>query len=340
VRSRALVVPRAAGEATRRALLRAGLLRTDLGIAAGPTEIAFPILDTAGAPPGGGRLEDREFLPSRARPPADYRELLPWSDAERALLPRSFDVVGDLVLVRLPSELIDRRQEIGEALRRFVPHARLVGWDRGVHGTERTRRLEPIAGAGGWETRHRENGLVLDVNPEVAYFSPRLAREHARVADEVRPGERVYDLCCGVGPFSLAIARQGRAASIAAVDANPAAIALLRATLARYPFGARVTPVEARIEQFLADREPADRVVLNLPHEGIKYAPSVARRVALRGHLHYYEIVARAEQEGRASMISSALGPDGAWTCRDQRVLHAYSPDSDLLAFDLEHVAA
>jgi tRNA (guanine37-N1)-methyltransferase len=340
VRSPALVVPRERGETTRRELLRRGLLRRDLLIAAGDREVAFPIPPGSDPAVEGARLEEREFRPARERPPADYRELLPWSAAERALLPRSFDVVGDLVLVRLPPELVDRRREIGDALLRFVPHCRLVGWDQGVHGADRRRRLEAIAGGGSWATRHRENGLLLDVNPEEAYFSPRLAREHARVATEVRRGESVYDLCCGVGPFSIAIARDGRARSIVAVDANPEAIRLLRGTLARYPFGPRVEAVEDRIERFLLDRTAADRVILNLPHEGIKYAPSVAERVALRGHLHYYEIVARAERERRASVISSALGPAGAWSCRAERVLHPYSPDADLVGFDFERGTA
>jgi tRNA (guanine37-N1)-methyltransferase len=333
MRARALVVPRARGEAVRRALADAGLLRTDLKIVSNEETLRFPVTDAGPIPPEWGVLGEEEFDPRELPAAADYRDLLAWPTGERDLLPRSFDVVGDVVLVRLPPELGARAPEIGDALLRFVPRARVVGWDHGVHGPERRRRIERLAGAGDWSTVHRENRLELCVDLERAYFSPRLAGEHARVASEVRDGDRVYDLCCGVGPFSVHIARDGRAREVVAVDANPAAIALLRQTLSRYPFAARVAPIEARIEEFLPGRPPFERAVLNLPHEGIKYAPSVARLVVPGGRLYYYEIVRRSEFDHRGDVIAGSLEPVGRWSPVGVRVVHPYSPDSDLAAF-------
>jgi tRNA (guanine37-N1)-methyltransferase len=339
MKSRALIVPRSRGESTRRALVDAGLLRTDLEIEAEVESVVFPIVPDGRVPGDWGTVAEREFDLRPDAPGGDYRTLLPWPESEKAELPRAFDVVGETVLIRIPPALAARRGEIGDALLRFVPHARIVGWDRGVHGPERRRRIETIAGSGGWATQHRENGVLLDVDLERAYFSPRLAREHAAVAAEVGTGEVVYDLCCGVGPFSVTIARDGRARSVVAVDANPDAIALLRGTLARCPYGGRVTPIEDRIERFALDHGAVERVILNLPHEGIKYAPSVARLVARRGHFHYYEVVARAELEGRAEVIGAILGPPGTFARTAQRIVHPYSPEADLVAFVFERAA-
>jgi len=339
MKARALVVPRADGEATRRELADAGWLRTDLRIASVKGTLVLPVLDDAPIPAEWGSLGSAEFEPRPEGGPSDYRDLLAWSAAEKELLPRSFDIVGDVVLVRLPRELESRGGEIGEALRRFVPHARTVGWDRGVHGVERRRTIERLAGDGGWATVHRENGLELSVDLGRAYFSPRLAREHALVAAEVRPGETVYDLCCGVGPFAVHIARDGRARAVVAVDVNPDAISLLRQTLQRYPFGSRVRPEVAPIEGFLPSAPPCDRAILNLPHEGIKYAPSVARTVGPGGRLHLYEVVARNELADRGHVIAERLEPRGAWDSIAQRIVHPYSPDSDLIAFTLARAA-
>ncbi|HTP53718.1 MAG TPA: methyltransferase domain-containing protein [Thermoplasmata archaeon] len=333
MRSRSLTVPRDRGEAVRQALAEAGALRADLKIRTGDGTIVFPIAADGSVVPSWGVLGESEFDPRTAESPSDYRELLAWPDAEKGLLPRSFDVVGDVVLVRLPPELRHRGHEIGEALLGFVPRARIVGADRGVHGTERRRSIERLAGDGGWATVHRENHLELEVDLERAYFSPRLALEHTRVAAEVRAGDRVYDLCCGVGPFSVHLARDGRAREIVAVDSNPSAIELLRRTLARYSFGGRVTAVEARIETFLADRAPFERAILNLPHEGIKYASSVAGVVAPGGRLYYYEIVPRAELKQRGDVIAGSLGPTGEWRPIAFHVVHPYAPDADLAGF-------
>jgi tRNA (guanine37-N1)-methyltransferase len=332
MKGRALLVERGRGEVVRRALVAVHALRTDLAIGHEGGRLAFPLRDNATVPPEWGKVAWREFEPRTAEGPAEFRELLDWPAELAALLPRSFDVVGDVVLVRLPPELESRRGEVGEALLEFVPGVRLVGLDRGVQGAERRRAVERIAGSGGWRTRHRENGLEFEVDLERAYFSPRLAGEHARLASEVGVGERVYDLCCGVGSFAVTLAREGRARTIVAVDANPAAIELLRATLARYPFGDRVEAVEARVEEFAPSAAPADRVVLNLPREGIKYASLVAPLLAPGGSLHFYEVVPRDEVARRGTVVERALSANGAWSVRSVRVVHPYSPSSDLVA--------
>jgi tRNA (guanine37-N1)-methyltransferase len=319
----------------RQDLLDAGLLRPDLEIRREDEYLVLPLTgNPTDVPASWGEVVEREFRETPRKGPLRYRDLLPWPEAEKEALPRSFDVVGDIVLIRIPRELEERKEAIGEALREFVSGARLVGFDHGVHGADRRRTVERIAGSGPWRTRHRENGVELEVDVERAYFSPRLAREHARVAEEVRPGDRVYDLCCGVGPFSITIARLGRAAQVTAVDANPEAITLLRATLARYPFGPRVRPIAARLEEFLPDAAAVERVVMNLPHEGIKYLPSVARTAAPGGRLYYYEVVPRSELGRRGNTLVNALSSVGIFEVVAQRVVHPYSPSSDLVMFE------
>ncbi|MGA9839767.1 MAG: methyltransferase domain-containing protein [Thermoplasmata archaeon] len=340
MKGRALVVPRSRGELVRRRLREEGLLRPDRTILREGDRLAFPVVEDRLVPEGLGELSERAFETARPAGPSDYRQRLSRTVPDVGRLPRAFDVVGDIVLIRIPPELASHASEVGEALLAFVPGARVVGSDHGVHGAERRRSLERIAGVGDWRTRHRENGVEIEVDLERAYFSPRLAREHSRVAEEVREGERVYDLCCGVGPFALTIARGGHAARITAVDSNPEAVSLLRVAQSRRPFGARITVVEARVEEFVGAAEPVERVVLNLPHEGIKYLPSVARTVAPRGRLHYYEVTARTEFERRGEAVVHALDRPEEWTVKDQHVVHPYSPRSDLVAFVFERSPA
>lgn len=340
MRGPALRVPRAKGEETRQALRSVGVIRDDVEVVHEGDWIAFPLLDGVVVPPQWGEVVERELRPRRARGPTDYRELLHLPPTAARLLPRSFDVVGDMVVVRLPDELASHAADIGRALLEFVPGARIVGSDHGVHGADRRRSLEVIAGSGGWKGRHRENGIEMDVDLEKAYFSPRLAREHARVAESIEAGDRVYDLCCGVGPFSLTFARDERAQRITAVDTNPEALALLRGSLER--LGSRV-PVAIRavsVESFSTVAEPVERVVFNLPLEGIKYLPSVARTVALRGHLWYYEVVPRRDLGRRGEAIVRALGRPGQWEFEGSHVIHPYSPAADLVAFELARARA
>jgi tRNA (guanine37-N1)-methyltransferase len=335
MRSRALVVPRADAEGARLALARIGALRPALRIRREGERIALPLVDRVDVPSGLGEISEREFEPFAASHVHEYRDLVDLPAEEKEALPRSFDVVGDVVLIRIPPELETRGHVIGEALLRFVPRARIAGADHGVHGPERRRALVRLAGAGDFRTIHRENGIAFAVDLEQAYFSPRLAREHARVADHVGVGEEIDDLCCGVGPFAVTVARDGRARRITAVDSNPAAIALLRSTLSRYAFADRVDPVEADVGEFLSSAEPADRVILNLPREGIKYLSSVGTIVRPGGAVHYYEVTARGGAEHRAEDLVDRIGGRAQWSLFDQHTVHPYSPQDDLVAFHL-----
>ncbi|MCI4335727.1 MAG: methyltransferase domain-containing protein [Thermoplasmata archaeon] len=340
MKSRALVVPRAHAEAARSRLRERGWLRPDLEVSRTELTVSFPIVDAANPLAADGTIEVGEFRPTRVAP-RSYREGVRGLNAEeRSHLPRAFDVVGDVVLIRLPPDLAARGPEVGEALLQFVPGARKVGWDQGVHGPERLRKLVALAGQGAWATRHRENGLEIDVDPEVAYFSPRLAREHARVADLVRPGERVFDVCCGVGPFALTIARDGNAATVIGIDVNPAAIALLRSNAQRLGFTDRIRAEVADLTDFLPHAGTADRVIFNLPREGIKYLTSVSEAVGRGGTLHFYEVIDRSAAERRPGELIATVGGPETWSAEASRVVHPYSPSSDLVAQTLHRRTA
>jgi tRNA (guanine37-N1)-methyltransferase len=329
-----VISPPDQAESVRRALLGRQLLRKDVRVVRSSAGVLFPVLSAPEPPLERTRVDERD-LPVEEPTPNSYRDLIRLRPELQELLPRAFDVIGDEVLVRLPAELEAHASEIGEALLAFVPGARLVGWDRGVHGEARLRRLTPIAGSGPWRTTHRENGLEFTVDPARAYFSPRLAREHARVAAEVKRGETVWDLACGVGPFALTIAHRGVAARIKAVDSNPDAIALLRENAERLGVAAGIDARNEGIEQFLASAGTANRVVLNLPHEGIKYLPSVSAAVALGGTIHYYEVTPRADHPMRETTLVNQLATPAQWTCVGARRVHPYSPQADLVAYTL-----
>lgn len=321
-------------EPVRRILHARGLLRKGIRVAHTDREVWFPVESPPEPPLGHVRVEERD-LPQEAGAPESYRVLLHLDPPLQARLPRAFDVIGDIVLVRLPTELEPHAEEIGAALLRFVPGARRVGWDRGVHGAARLRELTPIAGTGPWRTRYRENGLEFVVDPEVAYFSPRLAGEHERISAEVRPTDTVWDLCCGVGPFSLTIARGSGARRIVAVDSNPAAIALLRENADRLGVAARIEARNEPLERFLPSAGTADRVILNLPHEGIKYLPSVSAAATPGGTIYYYEVTRRADHSMRGPALVNQLSEPSQWTCDKVRRVHPYSPQADLVAYTL-----
>lgn len=336
MRAPALRVPRAEAEALRSRLARRGFLDPTLAIERDGDGVLLPVRPGYVPDPGDPPLTEHDFADRAATGPRRYQDLVELPEPLRAQLPRAFDVAGDIVLIRLPPELRPYGPAIGQALLAFVPGTRLVGEDLGVHGIERVRRIERLAGTGTWRTLYRENGLTLEIDLEAAYFSPRLAREHARVAARAGPGERVLDLCCGVGPFAVAIARAAPTSEVVGVDVNPRAIALARANAERSRVADRVRFVEADVGAFLPGAGRYDRIVLNLPHEGARFLPDLGGHLAPGGVLHYYEIVDRTAMAERARAIRALLGADAPGAEFDEHLVHEYSPGSDLRGYTIK----
>jgi len=336
----AVVVPLAEGEATRRRLVEAGLLRRDLAIARTEREVAFPVSEETSARLPELPVSVREFAERPEAGPARYADLVPVPDADRARLPRAFDIVGDIVLLRLGDEWKAQEPAIGAALLAFVPGARLVAVDEGVRGRSRVRALRPIAGSGSFRTVHRENGLAFEVDLAAAYFSPRLGREHLRVAEGATAGESVLDLCCGVGPFGLTLLARAGAREATFLDANPAALGLARATAERLGVAGRARFREEALGTDWVAPAVFDRVVLNLPHEGNKYLAQVGTAVAGGGVLHYYEIMERAELPKRLDAVRAALPEPSNWSLEEHHTVHPYAPTSDLVGLTLRRRGA
>ena len=168
---RCIRVPKAEGNTVRMSLKAEGLLDLDHRIASDDDHLFIPILsDSYNDYP----TEERE-LEVIEHQETDYRMFLP--EDIRDILPNSFDCVGDLIIVKIEDELLPYKERIGEALIKVNRNVRLVLMDGGVKGELRIRELEPIAGSGGTETRHKESGVTMITDPAKVYFNPRLATE-------------------------------------------------------------------------------------------------------------------------------------------------------------------
>lgn len=324
MRTLALVVPREEGESVRRRLRELGVLRTDRAIREEGGTLLIPI-----AEPVDLDYPAREVdLPERTGLPPDYREVADVPEELRPLLPRSFDVVGDVLILKLAEALLPHAEAVAEALRETHPGVATVARDRGVEGEWRTRSLEILAGRPSTRTVHREYGLELAVDPAAVHFSPRMATERRRVAHQVERGEVVVDAFCGVGPFALHAARAG-ARRVYAVDANPEAVAFLRENVRRN----RAEAVEVRagrVEDVLPTLDPADRVVLDFPYGPGPFVPAAREALRPGGVLHLYEILERAELEERLEALRGR-GLE-VLTLREVR---GYSPSQVHYGFDL-----
>lgn len=330
----ALRVPLHDGERVRRALLDEGALRHDLKVRKEGGELLLPLVD--GAPRLGFPVAQAEFEPSDDQPRGYQDALVHLPAAARALLPSSFDVIGDVLLVKLPDELRAHERDIADALLRTTPRVRTVAQDEGVAGELRVRALRVLAGSPKTRTEHVEYGVRIRVDPATCYFSPRLATERYRVARQVRPGERVVDLMAGVAPFPLVIAKHSEAARIDAVDLNEAAVAFARENVKLNRFEGRIVVEHADARAWAAAHEGvADRVVTNLPHSAHAFLEDALRVLKPEGVWHYH-CIQPEDGLGRhlAELAQRARDCGRSLDVRTTRIVRTYSPQERHYAVD------
>ena len=226
--------------------------------------------------------------------PRNYADLLKdvLTEEELTLLPRSFDIVGNIAIVELPSQLMGRASLIGQAILNFHKNVRSVYAKIGpVTGIYRTRKLSLIAGEDNPITIHTEYGLRFMIDVSRVYFSPRLSWEHRRVALQVKDGEIVVDMFSGVGPFAIHIASL-RKALVYAVDINPYAYECMKESirLNLKRFKGVVVPIKgaSRIVAY-AMSGVANRVIMNLPEKALEFIPYALKLLkSSGGTIHFY----------------------------------------------------
>lgn len=333
MRSLAVKAPKGVGESTRKKLLELGVLDVSLRIARTEDHIIIPITKEVEGMEGMEVVE--ADLEERGLAETDYKKVVHLPEDLVPLLPTSFDIIGDVGIVRLPEELLPHAHEVGRAMRQVFPRLRVVALDRGVRGEFRVRELEVVAGSGGLETEHLEYGVRLRVDPGKVYFNPRLANERMRVASLVRPGETVFDMFAGAGPFAIMIGKHSQAMVVFAMDINPDAVHYLKGNIVLNHIE-KVVPLEGDSRNIIFDIPCADRIVMNLPHSALDFYADALTRLNFGGVIHLYHICDRSEiGPVLDGLAAQALGMGVKVDVERCEELKTYSPSSSVFSIDL-----
>lgn len=331
-------MPRAQGEAIRRALIDEGALDVTRKVRLVGDHLLLPLIDTQARHGHEVVMADLQKIGPKH---VDYRDLLPadLSDAEREALPTSFDVIGHVLIIKIPAALQAREAAIAAALLEATPRVETVAHDDGVQGELRTRALRILAGEPTTLTTHTEYGVRILVDPATCYFSPRLATERYRVAKLVADGEIIVDLMAGVAPFALVIARHAKPAHIDAVDLNAAAIALAHRNVAINKMADIIHCEAADARVWVAAHEGmADRVITNLPHSAHAFLEAALSVLKPTGGVWHYHGIHAPEDLGRhlAELAERAARIGRTIEVKGTRIVRAFSPRENHYAVDFD----
>lgn len=327
---RCIRVPKEKGESVRTKLADLGLLDTGYRISSDGTHLTIPVLCDS--------FEDYEVSEVYAEPLeekiSDYKMILDFPDWLNEELPHSYDVIGDVAIIKLTEVLLPYREEIGNALLEAVPSLRIVMADSGVKGEFRVRELEKIAGTGDSETVHKEFGVRIFTDPSKVYFNPRLANERSRVASLVRDGETIIDMFAGTAPFPLVICKLAHPGEVYAVDLNPEAEKFMKKNIEANR--AKIIPIIGDAREEVKKLPKADRIIMNLPQISEEFLTDALGAAKTGATIHLYKVLERSDI-GNYSENLVTLARDSGFDIHIARAqeLKTYSPTMSVYAFDL-----
>jgi len=281
---------------------------------------------------------------------ATFNEVL--KEVKQKELIHSYDVIGDIIVIRLHPELESQKEQIAEAFHAFYPKVRTIVAIPLYSHTDalyRTRDLDVIWGDERFETTHKESGCVFKVDLKHVFFSPRLSYERMRIAQKVAPGETIINLFSGVGCFSILIAKTQPQTKIYSVDVNPYAYKYMKENVALNKTEGQVIPILGDARTELEKLEGvADRVLMPLPEEAYSFLPSAVKALNPDkvGVIHYYDVstgnrddeLFNTPFERVKDVLSSNFGNSIRIEVEEKRIVRSVGPRKYHVVLDLRIV--
>jgi len=201
----------------------------------------------------------------------------------------SYEIIGSIAVIQVPEGASEK--ELAEEVMKQNKNVKTVAKRTGeVEGPYRIKKVKVVLGKATTETTHKENNVRIKIDINKAYYSPRLQTERQRVMNLVKPGEVIIDMFAGVGPFSIAIAKNSQAKIIYAIDYNPDAIKYLEENIKLN----KLTNVKALTGdslEIMKTLPKADRIIMNAPRQNNdKTLKAAEARLKKKGIIHYYTI--------------------------------------------------
>jgi len=205
---------------------------------------------------------------------------------------KSFDVVGDIAVIKVPPSpgLMEGRFKLAERLLEELGRVRVVLRQASPHeGDYRLRRLEWLAGEPRTLTTHNEHGCSFKVDLAKVYFTPRLSYERLRVAKLAREGEVAFNMFAGVGCFSIMLAKLKRV-EVVSVDLNLDAARLMAENVKINKVHSLVHVIhgDSRLLGSAGEGGWADRVLMPLPLKSLDFLDAAVHAAKLGGVIHFY----------------------------------------------------
>jgi tRNA wybutosine-synthesizing protein 2 len=205
----------------------------------------------------------------------------------KVFLPRKWELLGDVLLMKIPEELKGYKEDIASAYSKEL-NAKSVLQDLGIEGDFREPKVEVLLGSE-TETIHKENGVKFKMDCAKVMFSSGNIDERIRMATISNSNEVVVDMFAGIGFFTIPIAVHSKPKSIFALEMNPTAHHYLSENVLLNDVNDIVRPVMGDNQDFEKEKI-ADRIIMGYLDNTQTYLKKALDLLRPEGGIiHYHE---------------------------------------------------
>ena len=256
------------------------------------------------------------------------------SPQELELLPRGFQTLGKVIILKLHPDLIIHKNIIAQKLMDLLPSTESVYLNKGIiKGSFRTpENIEYVAGKEDSIVIHKEHGVSYKFDFTKIMISQGNLAERKHLATLVKDGEVIVDMFAGIGYFSLPIAKISNPKQIYSIEINPYSFKFLVENIKLNQLENKITPINGDCKEEVLKLSnngvKADRVIMGVfpaPKEYIKEALTLHKET---GTFYHYEGVIDNDnysdlyQEFEKIVKENQLGSE----LIDKRIVKSYGP--------------
>ena len=243
----------------------------------------------------------------RASPFAHILEEIDIPNELKKKLPQKWKRLGNAVVLKLPPELLDYREEIGRVYSRNLAVDTIFRSTSSIKDEFRRPSVERIYGTSN-EVTSIENGIKYCFDITRIMFSKGNTPERARVCTMNMCGEKVLDMFAGIGYFSLPAAVHGKAREVVAIEKNPIAFGYLKKNIALNHCEGVVHPLLGDNRELKIDTD-FDRVFMGYLLKTEDFLSQAASALSEKGGIiHFHTNIERVQYRNLREKEESGLG--------------------------------
>ena len=267
---------------------------------------------------------------------------------ELSILPRGYQTVGHIIIIKLNPILLEKKELIGKAYLELLPYIKSVYINLGtIQGKLREpERIEYLIGENNPIVKHKEHDIIYNFDITKIMFSKGNLNERKYLATLVKPNEIIVDMFAGIGYFSLPIARHSRVKKIYSIELNPVSYKFLVKNIKINHLEDIVIPIngdcKSEVNKLSNEGIKVDRVIMGVFPAPREYINDALTLVKENGTIYHYEGVVDKENEGYMDLFNdfSEKAKKKGYKCDliSKRFVKSYAPHLYHVVLDIKVV--